>query len=140
MLLYGYKRTAGFDTILGGLVMDLPFRNRNQGNIAAAIADSRALQAQQRALRIQLEAELNTALNDTRIRRQLLDQTLLPAQRDTEEVLGLARRAYLEGGIDLLRLIDAERVYFETRMQVVRTQTELRQAEASLAFAVGEEP
>lgn len=140
MLLYGYKRTFGFDTLLGGMIVDLPFRNRNQGGIAAAIAEQRAAQSQQRAWRVQLEADLNTAINDTAARRKLLDETLLPAQRDTEEVLGLVRRAYLEGGIDLLRLIDAERIYFETRMQVVRTQTELRQAEASLAFALGEEP
>lgn len=140
MWLYGYKRTSGFDTILGGVIVDLAFRNRNQGAVAAAIAERRSAEAQRRALRIQIEADLRTAANDAASRRRLLDETLRPAQQDTEEVVSLARKAYLEGGVDLLRLIDAERVYFETRMQVVRTQLEWRQAEAQLAFALGEEP
>jgi hypothetical protein len=34
--LAGYKRTGGFDTVIVGVQINLPFRNRNQGSIAAA--------------------------------------------------------------------------------------------------------
>ena len=37
--LFGYKRTAGYNTLMAGLQIDLPLRNRNQGAIAAAAAE-----------------------------------------------------------------------------------------------------
>lgn len=139
-MLYGYKRTAGFDTLMGGVQIELPLRNRNQGAITAAFAETRAVQAQQRSLRIQIASEIQSAWNDFRTRRGVLETKLLPAQRAAAENADLQRKAYTEGGIDLLRVIDAERLLLDIRTQVVRAQVELRQAQASLSFATGEEP
>lgn len=136
-IVYGYKRTAGFDTLMGGLQIDLPLRNRNQGFIGAASADVRAAQAQSRVVTAQIAAERQAARSDYLARRQLAQQ-LVPSIRDGAlQTLRLAREAYAIGGVDLLRLIDAERVYLEAEGQYSRTLVELRQAEAALAYALG---
>lgn len=140
MYLFGYKRANAFDTVLVGFQIDLPFRHRNQGAIASAKADTRAAAAQQKAVELQISSEIKLAWNEVSSRRQLLEATLLPNQKATEQAVDFSRRAYAEGGVDLLRLIDAERTVLEARTQVVRTQMELRQAEANLAYAVGEQP
>lgn len=136
-LFYGYKRTAGFDTILGGLQVELPTRNRNQGNVGAAAADQRAAEAQIRMWEAQIEAEVRAARIDHEVRRQLLTTTLAGMRRRANETLRLTRAAYSEGGLELLRLIDAERAYLDAEMQYARAWGELRQARAALDYATG---
>lgn len=136
-LLYGYKRTAGFDTILGGVQMDLPTRNRNQGNIAAAVANQRAAEAEARQWSAQIEAEVRAARIDYDVRRQLLATTLGAMRSRATETLRLTRAAYSEGGLEILRLIDAERAYLDAEIQYARAWGELRQARAALDYALG---
>jgi len=136
-LLYGYKRTAGYDTILGGVQVDVPWRNRNQGAIGAALAGQRAAAAQVRQWEAQIQADVRAAHIDYAVRRGLLATTLSDLRRRANETLRLTRAAYSEGGLELLRLIDAERAYLEAEMQYARAWGELRQARAALDYALG---
>jgi outer membrane protein TolC len=136
-LLYGYKRSAGFDTLLGGVIVDLPLRSRNQGRIAAAEADRRAAEAEARMWQAQIEAEVRAAGIDYAVRRQLLSTTLGQMRARATETLRLTRAAYSEGGLELLRLIDAERAYLDAEIQYARAWGELRQARAALDYALG---
>ena len=136
-IVYGYKRTGGLDTLLGGLQIDLPVRNRNQGAIGAATVEVRAAEAQARVLGAQIQAERRSAQADYEARLQLATQVMPRMTDAARETLRLAREAYDIGGIDLLRLIDAERAYLEAEGQYSRTLAELRQAEAALEYAMG---
>jgi outer membrane protein TolC len=57
--------------------------------------------------------------------------------RDTARI---AQAAYREGGADLLRLLDAERVRLETELLRVQAQTEMRLSESAVDTAMGVMP
>ena len=60
-LLGGYKRDVGENTIYGGLQIDLPIFNRNQGGIAAASASRQLAEDELAYMRLTARAEIETA-------------------------------------------------------------------------------
>jgi cobalt-zinc-cadmium efflux system outer membrane protein len=136
-VLGGYKRTMGQDTALVGLQMDLPLNNRNQGNVAAAVAEIRVAENGLKAGEALVKAELETAEIEVRMRRKQVDETLRPLRRQAEETARIAAAAYREGGTDLLRLLDAQRLQLETQLVYVQALVEYRLAVANLETAMG---
>ena len=56
-----------------------------------------------------------------------------------DESWRISLAAYQQGGADLLRLLDAQRVRNEVRLLFTRTQIEYRISQAELENSVGEE-
>lgn len=137
-ILFGYKRTAGFDTLIAGLQMNLPLRNRNQGAIVSAEADVRVAQETLKAVQAQIEAELASAQSDYKARQALIQETMPQMLERARESARIASLAYREGGVDVLRLLDAERTRIETQLQYARALTEYQQSVVSLQVAAGE--
>lgn len=137
---FGYKRTVGVDTLYGAISVPIAWRNRNQGNIAAAEADLRAAQANQRATENGIRAEVTAAQQEYELRRQLLGGTLPTMRQEAEETVRIARAAYREGGIDLLRLLDAERSRLDTEVLFYQTLSQFQQSVVNLQSAIGETP
>jgi cobalt-zinc-cadmium efflux system outer membrane protein len=136
-VLGGYKRTLAQDTALVGLQIDLPFNNRNQGNIAAAVAEIRVAENDLKAGEALVKAELQTAATEVRLRRKQVEETLGPLRRQAAETARIAEAAYREGGTDLLRLLDAQRLQLETQLVFVQALVEYRLAMVSLETAMG---
>ena len=141
-ILAGYKRTAGFHTALGGVQVNLPISNRNQGAIVAAEAEVRAAEWELRALEASVAAEIRTAEADVRSRADQLKRLFGEAggtglRGKAAESSRIALAAYREGGTDLLRLLDAERVRIETQVLYYKTLTEYRQSVIALDAALG---
>jgi cobalt-zinc-cadmium efflux system outer membrane protein len=134
----GYKRNTGQDTLFAAVQVDLPVRNRNQGNIGTAQADLRTAEANLKLVEINLNADYEAARRAYESNRDLLKQYSATRQQATETER-LARGAYREGGIDLIRLLDAERSRISVEMQYIRTLVELRQSIVSLQLASGVE-
>ncbi len=139
-LVLGYKRTAGFNTLLGGVQWNLPVLNRNQGSIAAARAEVRAAESSLAATEALIRAEVRAAAADYELRRRQLLESSRLLRAHAAESARIAQAAYREGGTDLLRLLDAERVRLDTEMLYSRTLTEYRQSIAALETAMGVEP
>lgn len=138
--LFGYKRTAGLNTMIAGLQINLPFRNRNQGAIAAATAEQTGANAMLRGAQIAARTEIATALNEYRQKQRVVEQ-LLPALRSqAQETSRIAQAVYREGASDLLRLIDAERTRLQAESLYIRTLTEYRQSAIALQTALGQLP
>lgn len=135
----GYKRTAGFDTFYGAVSLPLATRNRNQGNIAAAEAESRHARHLADALRAQVRAEFEAASRDYAAKRSALEQTIAPLRTKTRDVARIANAAYREGGVDLLRFLDAERVRIQTEVLYFRSLAELQQSIVNLKLSQGDE-
>jgi outer membrane protein TolC len=136
-ILGGYKRTSGFDTLIAGVQINLPFRNRNEGNIAAALADVNAANATQRAAERAARTDVDAAFTAYESRRALVSATL-PAIRDrAREIARISSAAYREGGTDLLRLLDAERARIDTDLLYVRALTEFHLSVVELQSALG---
>jgi len=136
-ILFGYKRTGALDTMMAGFQMDLPWLNRNQGNIESAAAETRTAQANLAATEAMVRAEVAAAQAEYEARRRQLTGTLLRMREQAAETLRIAQAAYREGGTDLLRLLDAERLRLETEIIYLRAMVEYRQSIANLETAMG---
>lgn len=136
-VLFGYKRATGFDSMIGGVQVDLPFTNRNQGNIAAATAEIRFAESALAATDSLVRAEVMAAERDYLIRRRQVGDFLKGMRTKADEAARIAEAAYREGGADLLRLLDAQRLRIETQLMYFRALTEFRQSIAALEAALG---
>jgi cobalt-zinc-cadmium efflux system outer membrane protein len=132
----GYKRNGAFDTLYGAVQINLPVRNRNQGNIASAQARLRIAHANLNTIETNVKADVEAAIRAYRDVRALLDILPDTLSRATEAER-LARAAYREGGIDLLRLLDAERSRIQAQAEYNRALTDLRQSIIGLYLAGG---
>lgn len=139
-VLFGYKRTSGYNTMLGGVQVDLPFVNRNQGNIAATSAEVRFAEATVAATAALIRAEVEAANREYEMRRRQVGESLLVMLRQAEETARIAEAAYREGGADLLRLLDAQRLRIETQLFYSRALAEFRQSIVALETAMGVAP
>jgi len=136
----GYKRTAGLNTMLAGVQFDLPFRNRNQGNVAAAAARISAARAELASMAAVVRAEVAAARKGYEIRRRQIIESLQPMMKQAAESARISQAAYREGGWDLLRLLDAERLRIETQSLYYQALAAYRQSIAELETAMGVEP
>jgi cobalt-zinc-cadmium efflux system outer membrane protein len=126
--------------MVGGVQWDLPFRNRNQGNIAVAGAEIRLAESNLAAAEALVRAEFEAALSAYTLHRRDVVTFLEPLQRQATETYRIAEAAYREGGADLLRLLDAQRVGIESRIAYIQGLTEVREAQAELQAAMGVQP
>lgn len=136
----GYKRTNGYDGLLAYLNMDLPWRNKNQGNIAAAAAEVRVARSNVAAAEALVRAEIRAAYSAYRLRQSQIAGMLTALSQHARDTARIAQAAYREGGADLLRLLDAERVRLETELLRVQAQTEFRLSESAVDTAMGVMP
>ena len=135
----GYKRTAGFDTAVAGLMIAIPLFDRNKqavalaaGDHAAALSDVAAAEARARA-----DAQVVFDAAATLVERaaRVDDDLLKPA----ELVRTAARSAFREGATDILLLVDAERVYVDARREAVQLKLDAIAAALEARLLLGEE-
>ncbi len=136
-LFMGYKRTEGFNTMMGGVQWDLPWRNRNQGNIESAAASIRESQARLAAVQASARAEIEAAHSEYLIRRRQVTDFLERFRQQGIETSAIAQAAYRLGGADLLRLLDAERLRIEIEILSVQAAAQYRQSASALESAMG---
>jgi outer membrane protein, heavy metal efflux system len=138
--LAGYKRNLGDDTALVGLQMNLPIFDRNQGAVAAAAAETQAAEEDYVAVRQQLSAQLSIAQREYDLEREQYFNTSKPLRDQAVEISNISRAAYNEGGLDLVRLLDAERVRIEAEVSWVQALESYHQSVVSLEYAEGVQP
>ncbi|MFB3825744.1 MAG: TolC family protein [Bryobacteraceae bacterium] len=139
-LSFGYKRAGGFHTAYGGVQLPLPLFNRNQGSIGAVEAEGRAAESELAAAQALVRAEVRAARAEVEMRRTQVTRILKSALDRAEESARIAKAAYQEGGADLLRLLDAERVRIELEVLNARSLAEYRQSVVALETAMGVNP
>ena len=127
----------GLATVMGGVQWTLPMHNRNQGNIGVAEASIRVADSDQAATAAMIRAEIKSAETDLAIRRQQVSASLPKLLAQAEESARIALAAYREGGSDLLRLLDAQRVRLDLQALYVRTLADYHQSIVALEAAMG---
>jgi cobalt-zinc-cadmium efflux system outer membrane protein len=143
---YGYKRTQlpdtaqGVNTALASIRITLPFTDRNQGNRAAAEADERRAQLQLTALETEIRADYSGALEEFRMRRAEFETMLQPLREHAATIAQIANAAYEQGGVDLLRFLDAERARLDAELAWTRGMIDYRQSVVRLEAAEGVNP
>ncbi len=138
--LAGYKRNLGDNTALVGLQWNLPLFDRNQGAVAAAAADTQAAEEDYLAVRQRLTAELSIAQREYNLESEQYLQTFKPLRDQAVAISDISRAAYREGGLDLVRLLDAERVRIEAEISWVQALESYHQSVVSLEYAEGVQP
>jgi len=125
---FGYKRAAGFNTLIGGVSMPLAVFDKRSGAIEEAAAQVRGFEATLRSTQAQVRAEVVTAAALVKRRADMLSRINDRILNQANETARIALAAYQEGGTELLGVIDAQ-----------RTQNEVSQllAEASREYALG---
>lgn len=135
----GYKRTAGFDTGVVAVALPIPLTDRNGAAIARAEAGARAAELELEALvgelAVDTEVALRTAIalasRATRVEADLITPATVVRQA--------ARASFREGSSDILRLVDAERVWLEARREALDLTLEATRAAIRARLALGEE-
>jgi cobalt-zinc-cadmium efflux system outer membrane protein len=135
--LFGYKRNGPTNTAIVGLQINLPVFDRNQGAIAAAQADTLAAEQTLAATRSRLLAELTITKREYEMRRDQCLQVFKPLLDQANQISEITRLAYREGGIDLVRLLDAERLRIEAQLTWVEALAQYHRSVAGLEYAEG---
>ena len=136
----GYKRTAGFNTLYASIQIPLPVRNRNQGQIEAAVAEIKVAESSLASTAALIRSDLELAVKDFEARQKLVAETLRPVRDRAEAVFKIAEAAYREGSSDILKLLDAERIKIETQLAYTRTLFEIQQSAVAVRAAQGDLP
>lgn len=139
-LIGGYKRNGALNTGYSSLQIDLPFRNRNQGEIERATASVHAAESALLASELRVRAEVAQNQASYEQQQEILQHTIPEMRDNAQENLRLLTEAYRMGGVDLLRFLDAERTAFDIEVVALRAQADLKQASLRLQLSYGEQP
>ncbi len=137
-VLGGYKRNSGDDTLFASVQIPLPFRNRNQGEIARAEANLRIARARLEQAELGARADIAAAQTVYDHQRHIAEGTLPDMRSRAKKNLEILDDAYRTGGVDLLRYIDAQRTAIDVEINALRTLADLRQSAVRLQLAFGE--
>ncbi len=135
----GYKRTQGKNTAVASVTVAVPVFDRNGQARALADASVRAAALERDAAHARAVAEVRsataaaTALADSlvRVRRDLLGSA--------EGVRNAAQAMFREGATDVLKLVDAERIYADVRREALSLAIDAYVAAIEARFAVAQE-
>ena len=135
----GYKRTAGYDTVVFGVAIALPVFERNDAAVARSTGLERAAAADRDALVHQLTQDARALI---RAAQTITDQANKVPQEllgPAEEVRHAALAAFREGTADVMKLIDAERVYADVNRAAIELRLDALLTTLEARFALGEE-
>jgi cobalt-zinc-cadmium efflux system outer membrane protein len=135
----GYKRTAGFDTLVFGVAMTLPVFDANAQTTARARGIERGAIAERDALVQRLTHDAAATIRAARILTEQVKRAPDDLVAPAEGVRSAALAAFREGSADVLQLIDAERVYTEVQRAVIDLRLETVITVIEARFALGEE-
>jgi cobalt-zinc-cadmium efflux system outer membrane protein len=123
-----------------GLSVPLPLWNRNQGNVAAAIAEERRAASSVAALEQVVAAEIAAArarvLDFAQLERSYRETALPRARRNVD----LLDRGYRQGLSPISALVQAEQQLADAMLRHARLLGEVRQAEIDLETAAAASP
>lgn len=136
----GLKRTSGFNTGVVAFTVNVPFFDRNRAARAIALgqvlASERDRDAVARRARGEIDATRLAATQLASEARRATDTLLEPARG----ALSAARAAFDTGAYDILRLLDAERVYTDAALVALDLEIDAVSSAIEARLAAGEAP
>ncbi len=121
----------------GGVTIMLPTRNRNQGNIQAAVAAGDQARLRREFLETMIRREISAALTKYETAGRIIktyDEGLLAASRDTLRVM---RASYELGHARISEVLDAQRRLLELQITYIEAVRDLYTAASELKTATG---
>jgi outer membrane protein, heavy metal efflux system len=106
----GYKRNGPDNTLYAAMNFPLPIYNRNQAQIARAQAEVEAARADLRYAQLVALAEFTAARRAVELNQKQVESLRAEFLLLADESRSISMAAYREGAVDLLTLLDAQRV------------------------------
>jgi cobalt-zinc-cadmium efflux system outer membrane protein len=135
----GYKRTGGYDTAVAGVSAALPVFNSNSNAVAQMKFEEEAARVETRSAEDLAWAQFqNLWISARELGERALtveSELIAPA----EAVRDSTRVSFREGASDMLRLLDAERVYAEARSAALILKHDAFLAALEVRLLLGEE-
>lgn len=116
--------------------IDLPFFNRNQGEIKRAQLEREQSQRRFDALEQTLRTEVANAYSSYHLFQANLE-AFKGVLEQSQEILENVRYAYFKGGTSIIDFLEAQRSWLETQQQYTEALYQYRQAHIQLLFATG---
>ena len=120
-----------------GVSIVLPVRNRNQGNIAAAEAETRAAERRQRFVELALRQEVVSAFSQHAAARRAVEMYATGVRGVARRNLDVVRQSYELGRGSLLDVIGEQRRYLEIESGFTAVLKDAYDAEVEIERATG---
>lgn len=135
----GYKRTTYMNTAVIGVVMSVPLFDRNAQARALASASVKSANSDLAATQLRAEAEARASMAAATALAQSLSRVGTDLLAPAEGVRNAAQAMFREGATDVLKLVDAERIYTDVRREALSLAIDAYVAAVEARFAVAEE-
>jgi cobalt-zinc-cadmium efflux system outer membrane protein len=116
--------------------IDLPFFNRNQGEIKKSYLLKDQAEQQLFTIQSQLQTEIITAYANYQLQQQNLESFNILLQQ-SQTILDNVKYAYLKGGTTIIDFLEAQRSWLETQQQYYEAMQSYRQSYIQLLYATG---
>ncbi len=116
--------------------IELPFTNRNQGEIKKSHIEKKQAEFQLSAIERQLETEVKTAYESYQLNQQNI-RSFETVVEQSQIILDNVKYAYLRGGTTIIDFLEAQRSWLETQQQYYEAVQEFRQSHIQLLFSSG---
>lgn len=136
LLLEGARSGAGAGFVVG-LSIPVPLFDHGQGPRARAGARQRLAAAQHERLLLAARKELVATLDALALRTERRERHLRDVVGGAEELRAIATAGYRGGSVELLALVDAERVARDAGLTAVELSLEVTTAQTELSFISG---
>lgn len=128
-----------FHYVGAGFTLTLPVRHQNQGNVAAALAETRAAERRLEALTLQVRQEVSAAFTTYHASQRALAIYAQGVRDLARQNLDVVRQSYSLGRASLLDVIAEQRRYIESETGYTDALQQVYNARVELARALGEE-
>ena len=135
----GYKRVGVDHTMLFGLTIPLRISNRNQAEIARAVADQKVAETETAMARNRVLAEVESAYRAYQAARAQIDTFQRELLSQADESREMVQFAYREGATDMLPLLEAQRTRTDIHQQYLRALFDYQNSILLLEAAIGGE-
>lgn len=116
--------------------VDLPFFNRNQGEIKKSYLLKDQAETQLFTIQSQIQTEISVAFSNYQLQQQNLESFNVLLQQ-SQTILDNVKYAYLKGGTTIIDFLEAQRSWLETQQQYYNAMQAYRQSYIQLLYATG---
>lgn len=134
-----YTHVGPDNTVGAGVAFDLPFHDRNQGNIARSDIAVREALEREAAVRAAVLTDVTTARAAVETHQRVLALYESGYLEKARQSLDITTYVYQHGAGSLLDLLDAERTYRETQLAYRQALADYMTSIRQLDFAVGKQ-
>lgn len=133
-LIYNPQNSVPYLGIYG--TIELPFFNRNQGEIQKSKVLKQQAQQDLKTIRFQIETELSVAYKNYVVQKQNI-QRFNDLLAKSETILSSVKYSYLHGGTTIVDFLEAQRSWLDTQQQYYTSLQQYRESYIQLLYTSG---